>query len=237
MNTIRILHVDDESDIREVVEISLGLDPEFTTRSCSSGEEALTVAAEWLPDIILMDVMMPVMDGPTTLARLRENPATERIPVIFMTARAQTRELDRFRALGAIGVVPKPFDPMILAATVRGYIALPDDPLKDLRAGFLRRLDRDARRLMELRAELRSEATVSEAMTALRHLAHGLAGAGGIYGYLQISEAAAALEEAVVTGQSGNCGAIDSAIGGLLDIAEQNAVPHGGVSHGEIETA
>lgn len=73
-----------------------------------------------------------------------------------MTARAQTRELDQFRALGAIGVVPKPFDPMTLAVTVRDYIAPPDDPLKELRDGFLLRLDRDARRLVELRDDLRS---------------------------------------------------------------------------------
>lgn len=156
MTQICILHVDDEPDIREVVEISLGIDPDFVIRSCGSGAEALVLATEWLPDVILMDVMMPAMDGPATLERLRENPATNRIPVIFMTARAQTRELDQFRALGAIGVVPKPFDPMTLAVTVRDYIAPPDDPLKELRDGFLLRLDRDARRLVELRDDLRS---------------------------------------------------------------------------------
>src|SRR5664280_24249 len=122
MTAIRILHVDDESDIREVVELSLGLDPALATRSCGSGKEALAVAAEWQPDLILLDVMMPVMDGPATLVQLRENARTASIPVIFMTARAQTRELDRFRILGAVGVVAKPFDPMTLAASVRSYV-------------------------------------------------------------------------------------------------------------------
>jgi CheY-like chemotaxis protein len=122
MEKIRVLHVDDEPDIREVAEISLGLDPGLVLRSCESGAQALAVAAEWHPDIIVLDVMMPAMDGPATLAKLRENRATSAIPVIFMTARAQSREVDRFRALGAIGVIAKPFDPMTLAASVRNFL-------------------------------------------------------------------------------------------------------------------
>jgi CheY-like chemotaxis protein len=122
MTALRVLHVDDEPDIREVVEIALSLDPDLVTQSCDSGQEALTIAADWSPDLILLDVMMPVMDGPATLARLRDNAQTTGIPVLFMTARAQTRELDRFRSLGAIGVIPKPFDPMTLAASVRSYM-------------------------------------------------------------------------------------------------------------------
>ncbi|MEA2873928.1 MAG: hypothetical protein QOH67_3904 [Hyphomicrobiales bacterium] len=122
MTTLRVLHVDDEPDIREVVEIALGLDPDVVTQSCNSGQEALAVAADWSPDLILLDVMMPVMDGPATLARLRDNTRTAAIPVVFMTARAQTREIDLFRSLGAAGVIPKPFDPMTLAASVRTYM-------------------------------------------------------------------------------------------------------------------
>ena len=147
MTTLRILHVDDDPDIREVVEISLGLDPGFTTRSCGSGKEALVAAVDWRPNIILCDVMMPVMDGPATLMRLRENALTANIPVIFMTARAQARELDRFRSLGALGVIPKPFDPMTLAASVRGYMQPAHDPLDDLRAGFLQRVVRRFQRI------------------------------------------------------------------------------------------
>jgi CheY-like chemotaxis protein len=122
MTALCVLHVDDEPDIREVVEISLGLDPDFETRSCGSGREALEVSAEWSPDLILLDVMMPVMDGPATLARLRDDARTAAIPVVFMTARAQSREIDHFRSLGAVGVIPKPFDPMTLAASVRTYM-------------------------------------------------------------------------------------------------------------------
>jgi CheY-like chemotaxis protein len=122
MNPIRILHVDDEPDIREIVGIALGLNPDFQVRECASGIEAIAVAAEWSPELILLDVMMPRMDGPTTLAALRKNPRTADIPVVFMTARAQTRELERFMALGAQGIILKPFDPMTLAAEVQSHL-------------------------------------------------------------------------------------------------------------------
>jgi CheY-like chemotaxis protein len=89
MTAIRVLHVDDEPDICEVIELSLGLDPEFEARACASGSEALVIAAEWLPSLILLDVVMPLMDGPMTLANLRKEPRTAQIPVLFMTARMQ----------------------------------------------------------------------------------------------------------------------------------------------------
>ena len=122
MSALRVLHVDDEPDIRELVEISLGLDPDLSVKSCSSGADALDAAADWSPDLILIDVMMPVMDGPQTLGHLREHSATAKIPVVFMTARAQARELAHFLSLGAAGVIPKPFDPMTLAGAVRQYV-------------------------------------------------------------------------------------------------------------------
>jgi CheY-like chemotaxis protein len=125
MISMRILHVDDEPDIRELVEMSLMLDETLAVKSCSCGSDALTAAAEWSPDLILMDVMMPTMDGPETLSHLRENGATAKIPVVFMTARAQTRELAHFLSLGAAGVIPKPFDPMTLAGAVRHYMPVP----------------------------------------------------------------------------------------------------------------
>jgi CheY-like chemotaxis protein len=127
MTGIRILLVDDEPDIREVVDVSLGLDPEFKMRACASGADALVTAAEWSPTLILLDVMMPVMDGPTTLANLRKNPRTAHIPILFLTARAQSGEIERFIALGAQGVLSKPFDPMTLAALVRRHLPAPED--------------------------------------------------------------------------------------------------------------
>src|SRR5258708_7213037 len=121
MGSVRVLHVDDEPDIREVVEISLGLDPAFALRSCASGKDALATTADWSPDLILLDVMMPDMDGPTTLLRLRERPRTAAVPIVFLTARTRVNEVDRFLSLGAAGVIAKPFDPLTLATQVLGY--------------------------------------------------------------------------------------------------------------------
>ena len=122
MNPTRILHVDDEPDIREIVDVSLSLNPDFQVRACASGTDALAAAAEWSPELILLDVMMPKMDGPATLAQLRKDPRTAEIPVLFMTARAQKREVEQFIALGAQGVISKPFDPMTLASEVGSHL-------------------------------------------------------------------------------------------------------------------
>jgi len=119
-----ILYVDDEADIREIVQMALELDPTITLRLCASGGEALALqaAGEPPPDLLLLDVMMPDMDGPTTLLRLRENPVWSAKPAVFMTARAQAADRERFLALGAVGVIVKPFDPMTLGSQVLAYI-------------------------------------------------------------------------------------------------------------------
>lgn len=122
MSSCRVLHIDDDLDIRDVVEASLGLDSEIVVRGCNSGADGLAAAAEWRPDLILLDVMMPVMDGTTTLRHLRQNPQTADIPVVFMTARVQIQEIAYFKSLGATGVISKPFDPMTLAASVRSHM-------------------------------------------------------------------------------------------------------------------
>jgi CheY-like chemotaxis protein len=119
----RILYVDDEDDIREVARISLELEPEFEVRTCASGRQALNEAASWQPDLILLDVMMPEMDGPETLQRLVASPDTTSIPVVFITARTQAHEVQRYLALGAAGTIAKPFDPMALAGDVRKLLA------------------------------------------------------------------------------------------------------------------
>ena len=123
MTEIRILVVDDEPDIREVVDVALSLDPAFKIRSCGSGADALGVAAQWSPALILLDVMMPLMDGPATFANLRKNPRTADIPIVFLTARTQADEVRQYISLGALAVVSKPFNPMTLAAELRHYLA------------------------------------------------------------------------------------------------------------------
>ena len=115
----RILMVDDDSDIRTVAEISLTAVGGFTVEVCGSGPEALEKAPAFGPDLILLDVMMPGMDGPTTLKGLREIPALAQTPVIFMTAKVQPREVAQLVACGALDVLAKPFDPMALPDALR----------------------------------------------------------------------------------------------------------------------
>jgi CheY-like chemotaxis protein len=115
----RILMVEDEPDIQAVAKVALEAVGGFTVEMCSSGHEALEKVLPCNPDLILMDVMMPGMDGPSTLKRLRANPATAGFPVIFMTAKVQSHEVSRYKDIGGLGVIAKPFDPMTLAASVR----------------------------------------------------------------------------------------------------------------------
>lgn len=115
----RILLVEDEPHLQMVTRVTLERVGGFQVQSCSSGEDAMRVAREFHPDLILLDVMMPGMDGVETLGRLRRSPETAEMSVVFMTAKAQKTEMDAYRELGAIGVISKPFDPMTLPALLR----------------------------------------------------------------------------------------------------------------------
>lgn len=117
-NLREILYVDDEPDIREIVQMALGLVPTLSVNTADSGTRALQSMQASKPDLVLLDVMMPNMDGPTTLQQMRSQPELQSIPVIFMTAKAMPQEVARFRALGAAAVIAKPFDPMLLAEHV-----------------------------------------------------------------------------------------------------------------------
>jgi CheY-like chemotaxis protein len=214
---VRVLHVDDEPDIREVVEISLGLDPAFAVRSCASGGDAIAATADWSPDLILLDVMMPDMDGPMTLARLRERPQTATVPVVFMTARAQASELDRFLSLGAAGVIAKPFDPMTLAALVRRYAPAAETRIARLRDSFLRRAHTDAKVLADLRQAVANDADAPSALREIETIAHGLSEAASIYGFYRISADAGTLEDAAAAtaGTADIVRAIDALVAGI----------------------
>ena len=115
----RILHVNDEPDIREVAKLALESVGGFTVEVCKSGEEALKMAPHFKPDLILLDIMMPIMDGPSTMRALRDDDKTAEIPIAFMTAKVQKLEITEFKKLGAIDVIEKPFDPMTLADQVK----------------------------------------------------------------------------------------------------------------------
>lgn len=117
----KILLVEDEQDIQEVARLSLENIGSFTVKVCDSGKDALSEAQNFKPDLILLDVMMPGMDGLTTLNNLRQSPNTDinNIPVIFMTAKAQANEMKNYISSGAIGAISKPFDPMTLASQIK----------------------------------------------------------------------------------------------------------------------
>ncbi len=116
---VRILYVEDEPDIQAVAKMALEAIGGFTVEVASSGAEALDRAPGFNPDLVLLDVMMPEMDGPTTLRALRENPQTSATPVIFVTAKAQAHEIAEYKSQGAIDVITKPFDPMTLPDAIR----------------------------------------------------------------------------------------------------------------------
>ena len=115
----KILYVEDEPDIQTVAQLALETVGGFEVKICSSGEEAVQAAAAYDPDLILLDVMMPGMDGPTTLGELRKLPGFDAKPIVFMTAKVQPQEVAHFKELGALDVIAKPFDPMTLADQVR----------------------------------------------------------------------------------------------------------------------
>ncbi len=114
----RILFVEDDPDIQVVATMALESLGGFTVLACGSGDEALSRFAGFAPELVLLDVMMPGMDGPATLAALRQLPSGS-VPVVFMTARVQAHEIAGYRQMGAVDVIAKPFDPMTLAATVQ----------------------------------------------------------------------------------------------------------------------
>jgi CheY-like chemotaxis protein len=114
----KILVVDDEDHIREIASVSLELTRHWQISTAASGAEAIRAAQEMRPDAILLDVMMPEMDGPTTLGRLQEDPSTRDIPVIFLTAKVQAADRRRFKELGVRSMIAKPFDPLRLATDV-----------------------------------------------------------------------------------------------------------------------
>ena len=118
----KILMIDDEDDIRTVAQMSLQTVGGFQVVLAANGEEGVEICKKEKPDLILLDVMMPGLDGPGTLKRLKENPESAHIPVVFLTAKAQQMELNELKTMGAAGVLTKPFDPMKLPDLLREYL-------------------------------------------------------------------------------------------------------------------
>ncbi len=118
MKIKKILLVDDDPNILLIAQIGLEERPDWQVDTASSGFEALEKLSEVKPDLILLDMMMPGMDGLTTLGKLKEQPHGANIPVIFMTAKVQKHEIEGYLATGVAGVITKPFDPMTLSEDI-----------------------------------------------------------------------------------------------------------------------
>ena len=115
----KILYAEDEDDIREIATLALETIGELETITCESGVPVIELALSFQPQLILLDVMMPDMDGPTTLKALKTHEQLKSTPVVFLTAKILPDEIERFKSLGAVAVISKPFDPMTLADQIK----------------------------------------------------------------------------------------------------------------------
>jgi two-component system OmpR family response regulator len=113
-----IMCVDDEKDVLDILKMCLETVADFEVICCESGEETLACIEKINPDLILLDVMMPDMDGPSTLKAIRQNPAQNDVPVVFLTARVQSAEIEQYLQMGAFSVISKPFNPMTLSTKI-----------------------------------------------------------------------------------------------------------------------
>lgn len=118
MKPRKVLVVDDDDIIREVAKVALEVVGGWQVSTATSGDEAGRLASADLPDVVLLDVMMPALDGPGTAALLREDPLTREVPVIFLTAKTPLTEEQLESVVNLVGVITKPFDPMSLAAEI-----------------------------------------------------------------------------------------------------------------------
>jgi CheY-like chemotaxis protein len=119
---VKVLIIDDEEDIRRIGRLALARVGGMEVSEAADGAEGLRRAAQDRPDVVLLDLMMPGMDGAATLQNLRADPATSAIPVVFLTAKAQAAEIAKLKGMGALGVLTKPFDPMTLAERLKALL-------------------------------------------------------------------------------------------------------------------
>jgi len=219
-----ILYVDDDADICSVVQATLRLVPGLNVQTADSGERAIDLAYEIRPDLVLMDVMMPGLDGPSTFRRMRESTLLADIPVVFMTAKVLPAEISQFLQLGAIGVIVKPFDPLRLYAdlvalwTKEGAAgqssiacsALPNAQthLDSLTISFLQRAWADVINLAKMieRAQNGDRSVFPE----VERVSHSLHGAGAMFGFPKISEVGGKMAR-IVEGLVASAGARGSA--------------------------
>lgn len=188
---MRVLIIDDDDDIRLIAGMSLGRVGGMDVIEASGGAEGVQKAREQRPDVILLDMMMPAMDGSETLKALRSQPATALTPVIFLTCTTVGAEVERMMSLGAAGVLIKPFDPRTLSGAVRAFMRIVVHVRADLEELMPEYL---ASRHADIRAM--REAVEQGDYDAIRIAGHSMRGSGGSYGFDTITEIGRALEQA-----------------------------------------
>lgn len=188
----KILVVEDEADIRDIIQIALADVGQFVVKLCASGIEALKEAPHFEPDLILLDLMMPKMDGKKVLLELRKTELFKETPIIFITAKLQLHEVDDLLQLGAISVMPKPFDPLSIADSIRKIWT--EYNLAVLRKSYCEKLPSKFKAL-ELAYQNLEQEINQHNLIELQRLSHNLNGSAATFGYPQLSFYARQLEE------------------------------------------
>jgi CheY-like chemotaxis protein len=202
-----VLYIDDDPDICVVVQATLCMLAGLDVYTAHSGEAGIDLAYEKRPDLIVLDVMMPGLDGPATFERIRQSPLIAQIPIIFMTAKVMPSEVAHFLGLGAIGVLSKPFDPLRIGEQLidiwnqecmtrevtdrrgqAGVVAHVDA----LRERFLDRTRADVDRLRHLAQRARAECRTE--LAEMERVAHSIHGAGQMFGFPAVSTLGGAIE-------------------------------------------
>jgi DNA-binding response OmpR family regulator len=204
-----ILYVDDEEDLRNLVSMALETVGGLEVITCGSGEDALRLTAGQVPDLILLDVMMPGMDGPTTFRKLRQMKSLQNTPMAFITAKSQTNEMLELEALGSAGMIKKPFDPMTLFDTVSAIYskhksksnhlgATPVEPnMQPLIERYRATIAESTKTFIALKQALKAKPqnVDRELINSAISLSHQIAGSAGTFGFIAVGEASLLLED------------------------------------------
>jgi len=200
---MKVVFVDDDPDIRDIVELALKLYSDIDVRTEADVQQAITCAIEWQPDLVVTDLNMPGLDGTALLAYLKENPRTQQIPIVFLTANSNRATRDELLASGALAILEKPFDPRSLGnelvALISGGRRTFDEKIVGIRNRFRARAAEEADALQ------RDWSDYSDDTLRLRRIAeraHALAGTASMLEFKDIFVAARRLEQSV----AGNCG-------------------------------
>jgi two-component system, OmpR family, response regulator len=199
----RILVVDDDPDVLTVVTMALADLASYVVQPCASAREAIEQAPSFEPDLILLDVMMPDIDGFGALRALRDLPATADTAIVFMTALVRRHEMTQYQEVGCLGVVPKPFDPLQLPGILEGMwgqrrarlVEAHRRQFEELRLAYVGQLPEKIEAMREHAASLVKDGWDREMVQSLHDLAHRIAGSSGLYRLYALSRAAGALED------------------------------------------